>query len=165
MAHKTASVLFLIRTNLMFFHPFADDGKDRLINLCPKHTILHRNDAVCARRIKACDHMPFLVRSNRKLRLVTITVRLIHSDNRKHDSVHFFLRKSTEADQIISHLLILECKLLIIRKSLNLTTSATSVQRAFRLYSMRGRTLDLLHPRISIIFLHFRRTRNDLITD
>ena len=126
-AHQPASVLLIVRTDMILLHPVTNDRKDRLIHGSAEHTILHRDNAVCARRIEAGDHMAFLIRSDRKLCLIAVSVWLVHTDDRQHDRIHFIRCKSAEAKQIVTHLLLLECKLFSIRKSLNLTTSATSV--------------------------------------
>ena len=94
--------------------------------------------------IEAGNRISLFIHANRVLRLVSISKRLLHSHNRLHNPVKLLRPESTDTKQIIPHLIVFKCKLLLIAHCLDLASSALPVKTAGRRYTKRRRCNHLL---------------------
>ena len=89
MTEQSLPCSLIIWCNPLLFHPFLNDTKDFFVLLHSEIAILHRNDIVTSACIKSEYNIPVLVIANRKLSLVALPERLVHSDNRPHSFFYF----------------------------------------------------------------------------
>ena len=103
--------------------------------------------------IEPCNNLAILIFSNRKLCLVSVSPRLIHSNYRFHDAVDKRLIKSAQSDNIVSYLTLFKLKLFFIRHILCLAATTGSGNRTFSLHSVHRRSDNFLKMCIGIVLL------------
>ncbi len=155
MAHQPSAAFFLISRNLVLLHESKDFPQDHTIRFCADTAVCARNDRMCSAGVKARNRISIFIYANRILRLVTIMIRIFHSDNRLHHAFDLFRRESADALQIAKYLLLLDLKLFVIGNCLQLTTTTWLIDRAARLYAKRRRYKYLLTSCVCIILFYF----------
>ena len=110
---------------------------------------------MCPAGVKARNRITIFIYADRILCLITIMIRIVHSDNRLHHAFDLFCRKATDALQIAKYFLLLDLKLFVIGNCLQLTAAARLVDRTARLYAKRRRYKYLLTSCICIILFYF----------
>ena len=120
---------------------------------------------MCSSGIESRDRIAFFVRSERELCFITITKRMLHSNNRLHHCIDLVFCEPTDSFQIATNLLFFESKLTLIRHFLDLTATALSCKCTLRFYTICRRMDNLHHPGIAIIFLCFHHFRFYYIPD
>ena len=135
----------------MRFHMRQHQIQDLFVDFHAEITFPVADDRVSSSGIKSGDQMAFFVASHRKLRFVSVMVRIFHADDRLHRNL-FFL-KTADPDQIICNLLLFVCQLFFIRKCLDLAAAALTGVRTAWLDPVLRRLHDLHQSGITVIFL------------
>ena len=104
--------------------------------------------------IETANHPPVFVCGKRHLRLVPIPEGLFHPDHPVHPCIYFFRLETTDADQMIAHLIFLKKKLAFIRKFLQLATATGFRNRTACIHTVPGRLNDLNESRKGIILFY-----------
>ena len=100
MADQSFSGRLIIRRYVFRPHIIKHRIQNRPVLFHTEQTILYRDNAVCARRIKSGYRLSVPICPDRKLRLIAIAVRLLHTDDWLHDPVNKIRRKPTQTDEI-----------------------------------------------------------------
>ena len=132
MPYNTFSCVLIVGWNLIIRHPLHDSCKNWFVFFYTKQTVFDRNDLMASCCIKPHNKISRLVITYRKLCLVAVSVRILHTDSRKHNCIHFLFCESTDTHQIIFDFLFLKSKLFLVGQCLNLTSSTLPVKWAFR---------------------------------
>ena len=104
MTHQSFSSFLIVCGNMIFFHKINDNIQNFPVYRKSERTVAIWNNRMRSSCIKAGNNMTFFIRSHRKLCFVSIMVRLIHTNDRFHRD----FCKSTDAFQIITHLIFFE---------------------------------------------------------
>ena len=144
MADQPFSGSLLICAYAIFLHILQNCFQNRPVLIYSKQAFRIGNNTVRAPCIEAGNRISLFIHANRVLRLVSISKRLLHSHNRLHNPVKLLRPESTDTKQIIPHLIVFKCKLLLIAHCLDLASSALPVKTAGRRYTKRRRCNHLL---------------------
>ena len=165
MTHEAFAALLVVWVNAVVLHP-ADDGVQyRLIFFDAEEAVVTGDDVVGPAGVEAGDDLSGLVAADRILRLVPVTERTFHADDRLEDLVEKFLRHLTDTKQVVVDLLLLEAELGRVAHLLELTAAALTRDRAGRGLPRRARGDELHEAGEAVVLLHLRRGGDDLIPD
>ena len=133
MAHKPFARCFIVWLNVILGHPVFDAPDQFCIQRMLDITAFRINDAVGAAGIKSGHNIAVLISSHRKLGLISVKIRVLHADDRRHLIVADF----AHTHQKILNFILLILQLLFIVHMLKLAAAACSRFRAFRLHPVR----------------------------
>ncbi len=98
MADQTPTAFFVICADMIPTHIIKYRFQYHLIFRRSYHTIPIGNDAVTPAGVKTGYRIPFFVRANRELCLITVTPPVRHTNDRFHNTVDVRRRKSADSD-------------------------------------------------------------------
>ena len=147
---------FIISCNFMCGHVCENHFQDTLIFRSPYKTVVLCDDVVRASGIETCNGLSVTRCAYRILCLIAVSPRIIHSDDRLHDFIKNFWRKSPYSLEISANFLIFEPELRLVGKRLYLTAAALPAYRARRIYAVRRWFYDFDCARKSVILLRKR---------
>ena len=119
MTYKSLTSHLIIWFNVKPFHMCQYSVQDFLVHLHTQSTVSVFNNRMGTSCIKSCNDPAIFISAYRKLSFIPVMIRLFHSNDRFHRKVC----KSTNSFQMTFQFLFFKSKLLLIGKSLQLTTA------------------------------------------